>query len=214
MLTPLLWAELIRCADLRANEEEVEEEVQSDDSEHNSIDLDDPMRDYLIRESRAAKKLLGPGGLRGKKDKDKKGKGKKERGEESKEERQSRREAKKLRLGIPLEKEHHKRSSGVKKEGASAGGERREGGDRPRAADHFDETGPERGGRRSRSPDEGGRDRERRRDDERRSDRDDDRRGTRDDDRRGGRDDERRQGRNDGEKRSSNFDDLEKWARR
>ncbi|BGP42477.1 RNA-binding protein Cwf29 [Rhodotorula kratochvilovae] len=142
------------------------------DSSHGSIDLDDPMRDYLIEQKRAAKKRRLESGSGG---------------GESKEEKRRRKEERRRK------REERERRRGKKAiEGRGAGSAPRD--ERERSRDDRRERAGSREERDRR--DEGARDRDagRRRDDERESERrrEDDRDRRRDDDRGGRRDDYRR----------------------
>ncbi|GAA5903568.1 hypothetical protein JCM6882_002987 [Rhodosporidiobolus microsporus] len=188
-------------------------DAESDDS-HGSIDLDDPMRDYLIEQKRAAKKRrIESGG-----------------GGESKEERKKRRDEKrreKEAKRAEREKRRERRTiEGPRDGGSGAGGRDRRGeerdgrrrdDDRDRGAERRREYSPRRGEERDRRRDYSPRRDDRRRDDDydggrrrdegRRDDRDRDRDYRRRDDER----DERRGGGRSGG--GDAFADLEKWVR-
>ncbi|GAA6036523.1 hypothetical protein JCM8097_003546 [Rhodosporidiobolus ruineniae] len=178
------------------------------DSSHGSIDLDDPMRDYLIEQKRAAKKRrIGSG----------------EGGESKEERKRARAEKRKEREAKRAEKERRKGGKAI--EGGAGGRDRREDDDRRRRDERPTrredspgrrrEYSPRRGEERRRDP----RDDERRRGDDyedrrRRDDYDDRRREDRDRERDYRRRDERDDRRGGGGRPGSHaFADLEKWVK-
>ncbi|GAA5825974.1 hypothetical protein JCM11251_000073 [Rhodosporidiobolus azoricus] len=190
-------------------------DAESDDS-HPSIDLDDPMRDYLIEQKRAAKKRRIESG-----------------GGESKEERKRRREEKR-REKEAKRAEREKKRAGKKGIEGSAGGKERDEGmrdkrgpddrallsrrDDNRKREYSPRRGEERDRRRDYSPRRGDRERDY---DRRRGDDYDDRRRRDDGDRDRERDYPRRDDERDYRRGSSSgrgsggdaFADLEKWVK-
>ncbi|GAA5876792.1 hypothetical protein JCM8547_003167 [Rhodosporidiobolus lusitaniae] len=179
------------------------------DSSHPSIDLDDPMRDYLIEQKRAAKKRRvesEDGGGENKEERKRRRDAKRREKEEKRAEREKRRSRK--AIGVGSGRDGDDRGDGRRREERPT---RRED-SRERKRKEFPRRGDDRERRRGDSP---------RRDDRRRDDYDEYRRsgdgdgdGDRDRDldyrRRDNRDDRRGGGRSSG---TDAFADLERWAR-
>ena len=140
---------------LKAAASDDSSDAESAASSHPSIDIDDPMRDYLIQQSREKKRSTSTKRIKGtKKDKEKK----RERKEgESKEERKERRERKKIKLGLivaPVRRDDTRRDDTRRIEGRDeekgkgrsieqerfSGDSRRVGGVRERAMDSYAAT--------------------------------------------------------------------------